>query len=76
MDGYSGCMKELISPDLSVQQVLTEDPTRMAVFQRYGTDCVGCLLSRFCSISDVCAAYGHGLSDFVRDLSAVKKKHL
>lgn len=56
---YSQCMDRL-SPalDQSVEEVLQEWPGAAEAFQTLRTACLGCILARFCNLSEVAATYG------------------
>jgi len=66
-------MELIIAPDMTVDQVLKAEPRLMTVFQKYGTDCVGCLLTRFCNLEDVSVAYNLDLDTFINELSTAIK---
>lgn len=51
----------------TVSQVLSAYPQTAQVFFQLKTDCVGCILSRFCSIKDVAKDYNLGV-DHIIDL--------
>lgn len=49
-----------LNPELnqSVEEVLQEWPGAADAFQALRTACLGCILARFCSLSEVAATYG------------------
>jgi hypothetical protein len=53
---------------LTVEDILKRWPQAFSVFRSRNTDCVGCLLQRFCSLKDVAEAYDVELQDLINDL--------
>ncbi len=62
--------------DLTVADVLKSTPATVKFFIGQHTACVGCLLSHFCSLSDVVKTYELDEKKFLEDLSKynVQKK--
>ena len=46
------------NPDMSLSDIMTRWPGTIPVFVRHKMLCVGCLISPFHTIPDVCAEYG------------------
>lgn len=55
--------------DLSVADVLKYIPATVKFFINQHTDCVGCRLAHFCSLSDVVKTYELDEKKFLEDLS-------
>ena len=55
-------------PNMTVEEILKTWPDTYLVFLNHNTDCIGCLLQRFCSIQEVAETYSLSLSDLVYDL--------
>ena len=55
--------------DMSVADVLKYIPATVKFFINQHTDCVGCRLSHFCSLSDVVKTYELDEKKFLEDLS-------
>jgi hypothetical protein len=55
----------------NVQDVLSKWPSAMGVFRAFKTDCVGCCLTRFCTLNEVAAAYEFELDPFLKSLSEI-----
>ncbi len=53
---------------LTVEDILKRWPQTFSVFRNRNTDCVGCLLQRFCTLKDVAETYEITLQDLTRDL--------
>ena len=65
-------------PDLqmTVEDVLKKWPQTFSVFRTRNTDCIGCLLQRFCSIQDVADTYELSAQDLVGDLEQCIRKSI
>ena len=53
---------------MTVEDVLRKWPRTYTVFRNRNTDCIGCLLQRFCSIQEVAETYELSAQDLVGDL--------
>jgi hybrid cluster-associated redox disulfide protein len=60
--------KQLLDPQLTVEDILKKWPQAFSVFRSRNTDCVGCLLQRFCTLKDVAETYEIALEDLMMDL--------
>lgn len=61
-----------VRPEWTVNEVLDRSPGSAATFVRLRTACVGCMLARFCTLADVCAAYGIPLPTLLSALDRVE----
>lgn len=52
---------------LTVEAVLNKWPKTFTVFRNRNTDCIGCLLQKFCSIQDVAETYEVPTQDLIND---------
>ena len=59
---------QIFHAQLIVEEVLKKWPQPFSVFRNRNTDCVGCLLQRFCSLQDVADTYEIKLQDLTTDL--------
>lgn len=59
---------------MTVEDVLKKWPQTYSVFRSRNTDCIGCLLQRFCSIQDVADTYELSAPDLVVDLERCVRK--
>jgi hypothetical protein len=59
---------KIFHKQLTVEDVLKKWPKSYLVFRDRNTDCIGCLLQRFCSIQDVAEAYEIMPQDLISDL--------
>ena len=64
---------QLLFAQLTVEDILKKWPLTFSVFRNRNTDCVGCLLQRFCSLKDVAETYEVELHDLTRDLEQCVK---
>ena len=59
---------EALHTQQTVEDILKKWPQTMRIFRNHGTDCVGCLLQRFCTLKDVAETYEVELDELIRDL--------
>ena len=59
---------------MAVEDVLKKWPQTYTVFLKRNTDCIGCLLQRFCSLQDVADTYELSAQDLVGDLELCLRK--
>ena len=59
---------------MTVEDVLKKWPQTYSVFRKWNTECIGCLLQRFCSIQDVADTYEITAQDLVGDLERCVRK--
>lgn len=64
----------LLHTQLTVEDILKNWPQTYLVFRNRNTDCVGCLLQRFCSIQDVAESYELSTQDLICDLEKTIKE--
>jgi hypothetical protein len=58
----------IIHTQLTVEEILKKWPLAFSIFRNRNTDCVGCVLQRFCTLRDVADTYELSLQDMTRDL--------
>lgn len=68
-----GMNTEILHTQLTVEDVLKNWPQTYSVFKSHNTDCIGCLLQRFCSIQEVAEIYQISLADLIKDLEKCVK---
>ena len=66
---------QLLLAQLTVEDILKKWPLTYSVFRNRNTDCVGCLLQRFCSLQDVAETYEVELRDLTKDLEQCVKEN-
>jgi hybrid cluster-associated redox disulfide protein len=59
---------QLFHANLIVEDVLKKWPETFSIFRTWNTDCVGCLLQRFCTLQDVATTYEVDVDHLTRDL--------
>jgi hypothetical protein len=64
---------EILHTQLTVEDILKKWPQTYLVFKDRNTDCIGCVLQRFCSIQDVAETYQVALPDLLQDLEKYVK---
>jgi hypothetical protein len=60
---------------LTVDAILSKWPKTFTVFRNRNTECIGCLLQKFCSIQDVAETYEVPQQDLIRDLEKCVNKN-
>ena len=58
-----------ITEDMNIREVLEKHPELVAVFQKHNMGCVGCIAASFEKISDIAAAHGIDVKQFVKELN-------
>lgn len=61
-------MEAGISEQDCVAQTVNAYPQTVEIFLNRKTNCVGCLLARFCTLRDVADQYRFDLAEFLREL--------
>jgi hybrid cluster-associated redox disulfide protein len=61
-------MENTIYKDWTVKQTLDNHSQAVGVFFRFKTNCVGCWLTRFCTLEEVAKFYQLDLDDFLRSM--------
>ncbi len=64
-------MLKIISPKISVADLLDNHPEAIPVFLRRGMSCVGCSMSSFETLEDAARIYGIDFPIFVAELNAI-----
>ena len=73
--GYSKAMQSAeFDIQQTVQEILRDNPSAHLAFRLLKTQCVGCPLTRFCTLKDVAEAYGIGPQVLLAALSATAEK--
>ncbi|HLB72341.1 MAG: DUF1858 domain-containing protein [Candidatus Methanoperedens sp.] len=60
-----------ITKDMTIDEVVNQNPETMIVFMRHGLHCVGCHVSAFESIEEGATAHGINVDALVSDLNKV-----
>jgi hybrid cluster-associated redox disulfide protein len=63
-------MDRSITERLTVDEVLSVHPRTVSTFLALKTNCVGCHLSRFCTLEDVAKVYALPLDDLLSRLQS------
>src|SRR6266498_2994578 len=66
---------QFIHAQLTVEDILKKWPLVFSVFRNRNTDCIGCLLQRFCTLKDVTETYEVELEDLTQDLEQCVKEN-
>ena len=60
-----------ITKDMTIDEVVNQNPETMIVFMRHGLHCVGCHVSAYESIEEGATAHGINVDALVSDLNKV-----
>lgn len=67
---------QIFHAKLIVEDILKKWPETFSVFRVRNTNCIGCLLQRFCTLQDVAKTYEIDLQDLTDDLeNCVSENH-
>ena len=66
---------QIFHAQLTVEDVLKKWPETFSVFRTRNTDCIGCLLQRFCTLQDVAETYEVAVHDLIEDLEQRVKEN-
>jgi hypothetical protein len=66
---------QILHTQLTVEAVLKNWPRAFVVFRNRNTDCIGCLLQKFCSLQDVAESYELNPQDLIIDLEKCVKEN-
>ena len=66
---------QLLSAQFTVEDILKKWPLAFSIFRNRNTDCVGCLLQRFCTLKDVAESYEVELQGLTKDLEQCVKEN-
>ena len=57
-----------LQTQMTVEEILRILPETSVVFRNWNTDCIGCLLQKFCSLEDVAQSYEISSEELLGDL--------
>ncbi len=60
---------DLALSEINVAEFIRTAPAAVQFFRAQGTTCVGCILSRFCSLQDVVESYQLDPETFLKELA-------
>ncbi|MBU0496997.1 MAG: DUF1858 domain-containing protein [Candidatus Thermoplasmatota archaeon] len=66
--------KDMITEDMTIQEVIEKYPETAMVFAKYNIGCIGCIAASFERIKDIAGVHGTDVKAFVKDLNSVIKK--
>ncbi len=58
-----------ITKDMTIQQVVEENPDAVRVFMEHGLHCIGCAVARFENVEQGAMAHGIDVDALIRDLN-------
>jgi hypothetical protein len=69
-------MTQIIFPNWTVEKTLKSYPNSLPVFILLKTNCIGCLMTRFCTLEEVADTYGIPIKTMVAELENPMKQQL
>ena len=66
---------KVLLTQLTVEAILSKWPKTFTVFRNRNTDCIGCLLQKFCSLQDVAETYEVPQQDLICDFEKCIKEN-
>jgi hypothetical protein len=60
---------------LTVEDFLKKWPLTFSIFRNWNTNCIGCLLQRFCTLHDVAETYNVSLQELADELETCVKEN-
>jgi hybrid cluster-associated redox disulfide protein len=64
----------MITKEMTIGQVIRENPDKIPVFLRNGLTCIGCPMSSFETIEQGAVSHGIDVEKLVRELNGSEKK--
>ncbi|MFT3895105.1 MAG: hypothetical protein QM730_26060 [Anaerolineales bacterium] len=60
--------RNILQPDMTVEDVLKAWPSAYTVFLKGKAECIGCFLQKFCTLQELAIAYDVSLDSFMAEL--------
>ncbi len=65
----------MITPDMSITDIVEKHPNTVQVLLNHGMHCFGCMAARFENLEQGALAHGIDVQNLLKDLNAVAEKH-
>lgn len=65
----------MITPDMSITDIVEKHPKTVQVLLNHGMHCFGCMAARFENLEQGALAHGIDVQNLLKDLNAVAEKH-
>ena len=62
--------KPKFSKDMSIMEIIEQNPNAVAVFQKHGLGCIGCMAAHYESVEEGARAHGLDIEKLMSDLNA------
>lgn len=66
----AGVQGQIITPEWTVEEIVSRFPATAIVFVRHRMHCVGCDVARFETVAEACQIYGEPLDVMLEELRA------
>jgi hybrid cluster-associated redox disulfide protein len=67
-------VKNKITEDMTIQEVINKYPQSATVFMKYNVGCIGCLAASFEKVKDIASVHGIDIKALVKDLNQAVEK--
>jgi hybrid cluster-associated redox disulfide protein len=62
--------KPKITKDMSIMSIIEMNPNAVAVFQKHGLGCIGCMAAHYETVEEGANAHGLNIDELMKDLNA------
>jgi len=64
-------VKDKITEDMTIKEVIDTYPETAMVFMKYNVGCIGCLAASFEKVKDIATVHGIDIKALVKDLNEI-----
>ena len=61
--------KSKLTKDMSIMEIIEKNPNAIAVFQKHGLGCIGCMAAHYESVEEGARAHGLNIDVLMKDLN-------
>ena len=62
--------KPKITKDMAIMAIIEQNPNAVAVFQKHGLGCIGCMAAHYETVEEGAKAHGLNIDELIKDLNA------
>ena len=62
--------KTTITKDMPIMSIIELNPNAIAVFQKHGLGCIGCMAAHYETVEEGAKAHGLDIDELIKDLNA------
>lgn len=59
-----------LTKDMSIMDIIEKNPNAVAVFQKHGLGCIGCMAAHYETVEEGARAHGLNIDELMKDLNA------